>query len=97
VYCAALTDISLKWLAQKNPTAAVEVTPGFTPMSNGQPVISAGGFVFRKADTTLVDAFNTELKKLHDSGEWVKIVTPFGFSAGNLPKPDVTTAKLCAA
>jgi polar amino acid transport system substrate-binding protein len=96
VYCAALTDTSLKWLAQKNPTAAVEVTPGFVPTSNGQPVISAGGFVFRKADTTLVDAFNTELKKLHDSGEWVKIVTPFGFSQSNLPKPDLTTAKLCA-
>jgi polar amino acid transport system substrate-binding protein len=97
VYCAALTDISLKWLVQKNPAAAVEVTPGFVPTENGSPVISAGGFVFRKGDNTLLDAFNTELKKLHDNGEWVKIATPFGFAQTNLPKPDVTTDKLCAA
>jgi polar amino acid transport system substrate-binding protein len=97
VYCAALTDISLKWLAQKNPGAPVEVTPGFVPLANGSPVVSAGGFVFRKDDNALRDAFNTELKKLHDSGEWVRIVTPFGFGASNLPKPDVTTDKLCAA
>jgi polar amino acid transport system substrate-binding protein len=97
VYCAALTDISLKWLAQKNPTAAVEVTPGFDPVVNGKPVISAGGFVFRKDDNPLRDAFNAELKKLHDSGDWVRIVTPFGFGPSNLPKPGMTTETLCAA
>jgi polar amino acid transport system substrate-binding protein len=97
VYCAALTDISLKWLVQKNPGVAVEVTPGFDPVENGQPVVSAGGFVFRKEDNSLKDAFDAELKKLHDSGEWVRIVTPFGFGQSNLPKADVTTEKLCAA
>jgi polar amino acid transport system substrate-binding protein len=97
VYCAALTDISLKWLVQKNPGVAVEVTPGFDPVENGQPVMSAGGFVFRKDDGPLKDAFNAELTKLHDSGEWVRIVTPFGFDQSNLPKAGVTTEKLCAA
>jgi polar amino acid transport system substrate-binding protein len=97
VYCAALTDISLKWLVKKNPGAAVEVTPGFDPVANGSPVVSAGGFVFRKDDNSLRQAFNTELQKLHDNGEWVKIVTPFGFAQSNLPKPGVTTEKLCAA
>ncbi|WP_326565733.1 ectoine/hydroxyectoine ABC transporter substrate-binding protein EhuB [Amycolatopsis rhabdoformis] len=97
VYCAALTDISLKDVLKKNPGAAAEVTPGFDPVENGQPVVSAGGFVFRKADKPLLDAFNAELKKLHDSGDWTRIVTPFGFTAANLPKPDVTTEKLCAA
>jgi polar amino acid transport system substrate-binding protein len=87
----------LKWLVQKNPGVAVEVTPGFDPVENGQPVVSAGGFVFRKEDNSLKDAFNAELKKLHDSGEWVRIVTPFGFGQSNLPKADVTTEKLCAA
>ncbi|MEV0071141.1 ectoine/hydroxyectoine ABC transporter substrate-binding protein EhuB [Amycolatopsis sp. NPDC050768] len=97
VYAAALTDISLKDVLKKNPGAAAEVTPGFDPVENGVPVISAGGFVFRTADKPLVDAFNTELKKLHDSGEWTRIVAPFGFTQANLPKPDVTTEKLCAA
>ncbi|MEW2507121.1 ectoine/hydroxyectoine ABC transporter substrate-binding protein EhuB [Amycolatopsis sp. CA-161197] len=97
VYAAALTDISLKDVLKKNPGAAAEVTPGFDPVENGKPVISAGGFVFRTADKSLLDAFNAELKKLHDSGEWTRIVTPFGFTQANLPKPDVTTERLCAA
>jgi polar amino acid transport system substrate-binding protein len=97
VYAAALTDISLKWLVKQNPGAAVEVTPGFVPMAGGKPVVSAGGFVFRKEDDTLRTAFDAELKKLHDSGEWVKIASPFGFDESNLPKPDVTTEKLCTA
>jgi polar amino acid transport system substrate-binding protein len=33
---------------------------------------------------------------MHGNGEWLKIVAPFGFAAGNIPAPDVTTAKLCA-
>jgi polar amino acid transport system substrate-binding protein len=96
VYCAALTDISLKDVLAKSPGAAAEVTPGFDPVKDGKPVVSAGAFVFRKDDNPLREAFNAELKKLHDSGEWTKIVTPFGFSADNLPKADVTTEKLCA-
>ncbi|MEV6910259.1 ectoine/hydroxyectoine ABC transporter substrate-binding protein EhuB [Amycolatopsis sp. NPDC051071] len=95
VYCAALTDISLKDVLLKNPGAAAEVTPGFDPVKGGQPVLSAGAFVFRRDDNPLREAFNTELKKLHDSGDWTRIVTPFGFSAANLPKAEVTTEKLC--
>lgn len=97
VYAAALTDISLQWLVKQNPAAAVEVTPGFVPVDGGKPVVSAGGFVFRKEDDTLRAAFDAELKKLHDSGEWVKIASPFGFAESNLPKPDVTTEKLCTS
>lgn len=97
VAAAALTDISLKWLASKNPQAAVEVTASFDPVENGKPVVSAGGFVFRKADNTLVDAFNGALDTLHKNGQWVQIAAPFGFSQANLPAADLTTEKLCAA
>lgn len=97
VYAAALTDISLKYLAKKNPDAAVEVTAGFTPTENGQPVTSAGGFVFRKDDTSLRDAFNEQLKTLHGNGQWLQVVSQFGFDQTNLPKADLTTDKLCAA
>lgn len=96
-YAAALTDISLKWLASKNPQAGVEVTEGFTPVVNGQEVVSAGGFVFRPADVELREAFDVELRNLHDSGRWVEIVRPFGFSEANLPDPQLTTEQLCAA
>lgn len=97
VYCAALTDISLKWLAKQNPDAGVEVTTGFTPAENGKPVVSAGGFVFRQSDTSLRDAFNQQLATLHSNGQWLQIASPFGFGQSNLPPADLTTDKLCNA
>ncbi|GAA4416144.1 ectoine/hydroxyectoine ABC transporter substrate-binding protein EhuB [Actinokineospora soli] len=97
VYAAALTDISLNDLVKKNPDAPVEVTPGFVPTKDGAEVVSGGGFVFRSDDTALRDAFNAELAKLHESGEWLRIVEPFGFGPDNLPGAELTTEKLCAA
>jgi polar amino acid transport system substrate-binding protein len=95
--CGALTDISLRTLLKDNPDAPFEITDGFVPKIDGKDQIQAGGFVFRKGETDLVDAFNEQLGKLHESGEWLKIVTPFGFTKDNLPPADVTTDKLCAA
>jgi polar amino acid transport system substrate-binding protein len=94
-YCGALTDISLRRMLEDNPTAPLEVTDGFVPVIDGKEQIQAGGFVFRKDDKDLVDAFNKELKKLQDSGEWLKIVEPFGFTKDNEVPDDVTTEKLC--
>lgn len=98
VDCAALTDISLQWLVKQNPGQPVEVTESFTPKDEqGQEVVSAGGFVFRQADNSLREAFNAELRELHESGEWVRIVEEFGFGEANLPEPDMTTESFCEA
>lgn len=94
--CGALTDISLRQLLKDNPDAPFEVTDGFVPKLDGKDQIQAGGFVFRKKETDLLDAFNEQLDKLHESGEWLKIVAPFSFTKDNLPPADVTTDKLCA-
>jgi polar amino acid transport system substrate-binding protein len=96
-YCGALTDISLRRLLEDNPSAPLEVTEGFVPVVDGKEQIQAGGFVFRKDDKDLVEAFNTELKKLQDSGEWLKITEPFGFTKANEVPDGVTTEKLCQA
>jgi polar amino acid transport system substrate-binding protein len=64
---------------------------------NGEEVISAGGFVFRPGENDILEAFNTELTALHQSGEWLRIVEPFGFTQDNLPGPEVTTESLCSA
>jgi polar amino acid transport system substrate-binding protein len=96
VDAAALTNISLNDLVKNNPGAGVEVTEGFFPMINGKEVISAGGFVFRQGDNDLLQAFNAELKRLHESGEWLRVAQPFGFTDDNVPGPDVTTQSLCS-
>lgn len=97
VYAAALTNISLINAVQQNPGAPVEVTAGFTPVIKGKPQVEAGGFVFRKTDADLLDAFNTGLKTLQGNGQWLRIVQPFGFTQDNVPGPDVTTQQLCAS
>lgn len=93
----ALTNISLNDVVKKNPGSNVEVTSGFFPTVGGKETVSAGAFVFRKGDDEFVTAYNAELKKLHDSGQWLQIAQPFGFSQDNVPKADVTTKRLCTA
>lgn len=96
-YAAALTDISLNWLVRQNPQAPVEVTDGYAPIVGGQPDVSAGGFVFRQADNDLREAFDTELRNLQQSGRWLEIASPFGFTEANLPAEGLTTEQLCSA
>lgn len=95
--CASLTNISLNDVVSKNPGAAVEVTAGFFPVIDGEEVVSAGGFVFRKGENDILDAFNTELLAMQQSGEWLEIAAPFGFTQDNIPGPEVTTESLCSA
>lgn len=97
VDAAALTDISLQWLVKQNPDQPVEVSESFTAQTEGgEEQVSAGGFVFRNGDDSLREAFNDELRKLHESGEWLEIAQEFGFTEANLPG-DLTTEELCEA
>jgi polar amino acid transport system substrate-binding protein len=93
VYAAVLTDISWRAVVAQSPTTFELATP-FIP-KGGQP--ETGGFSFRKNETALLSAFNTQLGKLHASGEWTKLVQPFFFTSSNIPPSSVTTAKLCSA
>lgn len=94
VYAAVLTDISWRAVVAQNPTAGVEMATPFIP-KGGQP--ETGGFSFRKNETALLNAFNTQLAKLHSSGEWTRLVQPFFFTSQNIPPSNVTTQKLCSA
>ena len=96
-YAGALTDISLRRMVADNPGVPLEVTDGFVPVIDGEEQIQAGGFVFRQGDDELVDEFNTQLQNLQDSGEWLRIVEPFGFTEDNVPPEGLTTEQLCAA
>jgi polar amino acid transport system substrate-binding protein len=63
------------------------------------PVLNApvycDGAAFHKDDVALRDAFDVELKKLKESGEFAKIIEPYGFSAQ--AAMSTTRDKLCAA
>jgi polar amino acid transport system substrate-binding protein len=96
-YAGALTDISLRRMVADNPGIPMEVSEGFVPVIDGNEQIQAGGFVFRQGDDQLVEEFNTQLNELQDSGEWLRIVEPFGFTKDNVPPEDVTTEGLCEA
>ena len=60
----------------------------------GAPVYCDGA-AFNKDDVALRDAFDVELKKLKESGEFAKIIEPYGFSAA--AAMSTSRDKLCAA
>ncbi|WP_407867137.1 ectoine/hydroxyectoine ABC transporter substrate-binding protein EhuB [Phyllobacterium phragmitis] len=60
----------------------------------GAPVYCDGA-AFRKDDTALRDAFDKELAAMKQSGEFAKIIEPYGFSAE--AAMSTTREKLCSA
>ena len=93
----ALTGISLNWMKQNSPAAAVEVTDSFVAVIDGVPQVGAGGTVFLNGNQDLVDAYNTELAKITSNvDDYLAIVGDFGFTAAELPDPTLSTATLCA-
>lgn len=59
----------------------------------GAPVYCDGA-AFRKEDTALRDAFDVELAKMKESGDFAKIIEPYGFSAA--AAMSTSREKLCA-
>ena len=86
----ALPLLSISDLLAKAKDASLE---SIAPVQ-GTPV-QCDGVAFRKQDTALRDAFDVELKKMKESGEFAKIVEPYGFSAK--AAMSTTRDKLCAA
>jgi polar amino acid transport system substrate-binding protein len=93
VYGGAILDVTAAWLVKNNPDANLEVTPSF--QGGARPDV--GTFNFRLDDEEFRADFNRELRALHESGEWLKLVQPFGLTAANEPAPTITTEQYCAA
>jgi len=86
----SLPVLSINDLMKKaNDTSLATVAP-----VQGAPVYCDGA-AFRKQDTALRDAFDVELAKMKKSGEFAKIIEPYGFSAA--AAMSTTRDKLCAA
>ncbi len=80
-------------VAAARGASGVESTEPFTPVVDGVEQIGAGGFAFQPTETTLRDAFNSELHEMKDSGQLLEIVSPFGFTEEDMT--DLTAKELC--
>lgn len=96
VQVAALTRVALLDEVRRNAGSGLEVTAGFAPLVDGRPVVGAGAFAFRPADSAFRAEFDRELAAVQSSGRWVELVEPFGFGRDNLPPRDLTLDELCA-
>jgi len=86
----SLPVLSINDLMKKANDPNLEV---FAPVVNAP--VYCDGAAFHKDDVALRDAFDVELKKLKESGEFAKIIEPYGFSAQ--AAMSTSREKLCAA
>ncbi|EXL06753.1 ectoine/hydroxyectoine ABC transporter substrate-binding protein EhuB [Aquamicrobium defluvii] len=86
----SLPVLSINDLVQKANDPNLEV---IAPVE-GAPVYCDGA-AFNKKDTALRDAFDVELAKMKESGDFAKIIEPYGFSAA--AAISTTREKQCAA
>jgi polar amino acid transport system substrate-binding protein len=89
--CFAFDDISIRHIV-KNDGDGLEVAEAFMP-DKRLPYVGAYAFPL---DSPLVEPFNDKLRELHDSGEWLRMVEPFGFGEANEPPEDLTAELPCA-
>jgi len=85
----SLPILSINDLVKKANDPNLEVV-----LIKGSPV-SCDGAAFKKGEEALRDAFNVELAKMKKSGEFAKIIEPYGFSAA--AAMSTSTEKLCAS
>jgi polar amino acid transport system substrate-binding protein len=86
----SLPVLSLNDLKKKSGDDTIEVVAPVV----GAPVY-CDGTAFNKEDTALRDAYDAELKKMKESGEFAKIIEPYGFSAA--AAMSTSRDKLCTA
>lgn len=83
----ALTAISLSTMA--GDSDAMDVTEPFSHE------LSVGAHTFRPEDDDLREEFNEHLNELKESGEYLDIVSEFGFTEDEMPPADLTAQELC--
>jgi polar amino acid transport system substrate-binding protein len=86
----SLPVLSINDLIKKANDASLEMVAPVV----GAPVYCDGA-AFKKGDEALRDAYDVELARMKASGEFAKIIEPYGFSAA--AAMSTTREKLCAA
>lgn len=90
-----MTAVSLADELRRNPGSGLAVTGPLEARTGSRRRIPAGGFAMRPEEADLLAAFDAGLDAIHGSGEWLRIVEPFGFGQVNVPDAGLTTAELC--
>ena len=89
--CATYDDITLRDMLSRE--TGLELRPPFEA-PGGSPRY---GFGFAKGgDTSLRDAFDEALTRMHENGEWLRIAEPFGFTESNIPDTERVADQACA-
>lgn len=83
----ALTAISLDAMA--GDREGLEVTDPFAHE------VSAGSTVFPQGDAELLDEYNEHLADLKESGEFLDVISEFGFTEAQVPPTELTADELC--
>ena len=92
----ALTAISLEYLVKTGGYTNLEVTTPFIPVIGGKQQIDAGGYGFRKSESSLATQFNQQLAAMQKSGELLQLVSPFGFTGTTVTGAyQLTSAQAC--
>lgn len=95
----ALTSLSVADLVKKTNDPNIEIVT-LTEIPKDSSGADAVGYVaigFRKEDNDLREAYNAWLAKAKASGELLKIMEPFGFSARDIAPAEKTAEQLCKA
>ncbi len=92
-------DAEIISLLKKEPDPSVERALPFQqiPDANGQPGYNYHAFGLPRNDPEFIKAFNEQLAKLRASGELLKILQKYGYTANELPPENIQASQLCAA
>lgn len=71
------------------------ITPLKPPMQNGKPFVYYAGFAFPRNDPAFEAEFNSRLKAIVQSSDYVKLLAKYHVPADVVPSTDVDVAALC--
>ncbi|TCL02879.1 ectoine/hydroxyectoine ABC transporter substrate-binding protein EhuB [Sodalis ligni] len=91
-------DAEIISLLKKEPDPSVERALPFQqiPDAQGKPSYNYHAFGLPRNDPEFISAFNVQLAKLRASGDLLKILQKYGYTANELPPENIQASQICA-
>ncbi|MEV4702422.1 transporter substrate-binding domain-containing protein [Actinoplanes sp. NPDC049316] len=74
-----LTSLSARRLVGTAAPGALEATPAFAPVVDGEPRLERGAMAFDPGDRSLIEAYTSAAERLRASGDVARILRAWGF------------------